>query len=139
MKNRELLNTVITQQLEIKAQLDMLVSLLSSKNAAEIKPFDLKTVGYITTSDLARLGAPVRLGKDGKEYIWLEKTNVHRVLQNAIKHDILDEVRESLMFLIERSFKNAEKLEDCEFKDIVIEKLTEKRKECQEFGSTSES
>lgn len=139
MKNRELLNTIINQQLEMKAQLDMLVSLLSSKYAAEIKPFDLNTVGYVTTSDLARLGAPVRLGKDGREYIWLEKTNVPKVLQNAIKHDMLDEVRESLLFLIERSFKSAERLEDCEFKDIVTEKLTEKRKECQEFDSTSES
>lgn len=138
MKNQELINDVLENQKEIKTQLNRIESLLRKKLfGSDELPFEYETVGYMTVTDLARLGASTRFGKDGKEYLWSEKTDVSTVLQNAKEHGLLEETRQSLIYLLGMAKKNAEKFMSSEFKAPTIEKLDKKIEECINFDKES--
>ena len=138
MKNQELINNVLENQKEIKTQLNRIESLLRKKMfGSDELPFEYETVGYMTVTDLARLGASTRFGKDGKEYLWSEKTDVSAVLHNAKEHGLLEETRQSLIYLLGMAKKNAEKFMTSEFKGPTIEKLDRKIEECTNFDTES--
>lgn len=134
MNARELIDTIIKNQEEMKKQLGFIESVLRKKFVGiDGVPLEMEETGYITVNDLSRLGAITKVGKDGKEYVWIEKTDISKVLNNAKKYDILEETRDSLLYLIDKSTKNAEKYMSEEYKEATIQKLSEKRKECAEF------
>lgn len=139
MKNREIINEVLENQKSIKAQLNRIESMLRNNILdTEESPFDLETTGYVTVSDLKRLGAPTRLGKDGKEYLNAEKMNVLEVLKNAKEHNILEEVRDSINFRLSMARKNAEKIMTETARKSIIKKLEERIEECLSFEKPEE-
>ena len=134
MKIREIINEVLENQNNLKAQLNRIESMLRKNMlGTEELPFDLETTGYVSVSDLKRLGASTRLGKDGKEYLWAEKIDVSEVLKNAKEHNMLEETRDSINFFVSLARKNAEKFMTETARKSVIKKLDEKIEECLNF------
>ena len=134
MKIREIINEVLENQNNIKAQLNRIESMLRKNMlGTEELPFDLETTGYVSVSDLKRLGASTRLGKDGKEYLWAEKIDVSEVLKNAKEHNMLEETRDSINFFVSLARKNAEKFMTETARKSVMKKLDEKIEECLNF------
>lgn len=134
MKIREIINEVLENQNNLKAQLNRIESMLRKNMlGTEELPFDLETTGYVSVSDLKRLGASTRLGKDGKEYLWAEKIDVSEVLKNAKEHNMLEETRDSINFFVSLARKNAEKFMTETARKSVMKKLDEKIEECLNF------
>ena len=139
MKIREIINEVLENQNNIKAQLNRIESMLRKNMlGTEELPFDLETTGYVSVSDLKRLGASTRLGKDGKEYLWAEKIDVSEVLKNAKEHNMLEEARDSINFFVSLARKNAEKFMTETARKSVMKKLDEKIEECLNFDKPVE-
>ena len=139
MKIREIINEVLENQNNLKLQLNRIESMLRKNMiGTEELPFDLETTGYVTVSDLKRLGAPTRFGKDGKEYLNAEKMNVLEVLKNAKEHNILEEVRDSINFRLSMARKNAEKFLTETARKSIMKKLEEKIEECLTFEKPEE-
>lgn len=139
MKIREIINEVLENQNNIKTQLNRIESMLRKNMlGTEELPFDLETTGYVSVSDLKRLGASTRLGKDGKEYLWAEKIDVSEVLKNAKEHNMLEETRDSINFFVSLARKNAEKFMTETARKSVMKKLDEKIEECLNFDKPVE-
>lgn len=139
MKIREIINEVLENQNNLKAQLNRIESMLRKNMlGTEELPFDLETTGYVSVSDLKRLGASTRIGKDGKEYLWAEKIDVSEVLKNAKEHNMLEEARDSINFFVSLARKNAEKFMTETARKSVMKKLNEKIEECLNFDKPVE-
>lgn len=139
MKIREIINEVLENQNNLKTQLNRIESMLRKNMlGTEELPFDLETTGYVSVSDLKRLGASTRMGKDGKEYLWAEKIDVPEVLKNAKEHNMLEEARDSINFFVSLARKNAEKFMTETARKSVMKKLDEKIEECLNFDKPVE-
>ena len=139
MKIREIINEVLENQNNLKTQLNRIESMLRKEMlGTEELPFDLETTGYVSVSDLKRLGAPTRFGKDGKEYLNAEKMDVLEVLKNAKEHDMLENIRDSINFRLSMARKNAEKFMKDPLRKTLINKLNEKIQECMSFEKPEE-
>ena len=124
---------------EIRKQLNRIEKLLRKKLlGTDEPPLDYETTGFISIEDLSLLGASTRFGRDGKEYLWADKTDVSMVLQNAKERDLLEQVRDSLEYYIALAIENGEKYIKSDKKDKLIEILKKKLEECVRFGNDQE-
>ncbi len=130
MKIRELFENILKNQEEMKSKIDVIDKILKRKFRGE---FEIDEMGYMTVNDMKRLGASTKFGKDGKEYIWADKTDVSEVLQNAKELGLLREAKENMEYFIDISMKNAEKYMQEQYKGRVIDILKRKMEECKAF------